>query len=76
MDAQVKQSAEALEQQMDEVLKIREHWQQLDLAIQHRSLRSRGAGRIDAGRQLCDCCMQKADSAAGRSRPTTLPRSP
>jgi len=31
MDAQVEQSAEALERQMERVLKIREQWQKLDL---------------------------------------------
>jgi len=31
VDAQVKQSAETLEQQMKAVLKLREHWQKMDL---------------------------------------------
>jgi flagellar biosynthetic protein FliS len=31
INAQIKQSAEALEQQMDAVIKIREHWQKMDL---------------------------------------------
>jgi len=31
IDAQARQSAEALEQQMKAVLKIREHWQKMDL---------------------------------------------
>jgi len=31
IDAQIKQSAEALEQQMEAVIKVREHWQKMDL---------------------------------------------
>jgi len=51
LDAQVKQSAEALDQQMETVIRIREHWQKMDVcntAIGNAVLEASGAAHADS----------------------------
>jgi hypothetical protein len=61
IEAQVKQSAEIFEQEMAEVLRIREHWQKVEL----RNVASEPEGARAAGMQAGGYAFKQTESRYG-----------